>query len=168
MHIDIKYLPPVHDETARRYLFVAIDRATRWVFLHVYGDMTDRDSVDFLRWLKLASPIKVTKILTDNGSQFTDRFTTTDNKPSGQHAFDKSVPAWPSNIAWYRRMQVSHLKLAAKAGCFSCARELARTASRADLGEAAELARVREREPGAELGIAGYLDRAIDARADRL
>ena len=89
MHIDIKYLPPVHDETARRYLFVAIDRATRWVFLHVYGDMTDRDSVDFLRWLKLASPIKVTKILTDNGSQFTDRFTTTDNKPSGQHAFDK-------------------------------------------------------------------------------
>lgn len=68
---------------------------------------------------------------------------------------------------------MSHLKLAAlmraaKAGCFSCARELARTASRADLGEAAELARVREREPGAEPGIAGYLDRAIDARADRL
>ena len=32
VHIDVKYLPQMHDETKRRYLFVAIDRATRWVF----------------------------------------------------------------------------------------------------------------------------------------
>jgi transposase InsO family protein len=51
--------------------------------------MTDHSSVDFLRRLKLASPIKITKILTDNGSQFTDRFAMKDKKPSGQHAFDK-------------------------------------------------------------------------------
>jgi transposase InsO family protein len=89
VHIDIKYLPQMPDETSRRYLFVAIDRATRWVFLHIYGDMTDHSSVDFLRRLKLASPIKITKILTDNGSQFTDRFAMKDKKPSGQHAFDK-------------------------------------------------------------------------------
>jgi hypothetical protein len=36
VHIDIKYLPQMPDETSRRYLFVAIDRATRWVFLHIY------------------------------------------------------------------------------------------------------------------------------------
>jgi transposase InsO family protein len=36
---------------------------------------TEASSVDFLRRLKLASPIKIVKILTDNGSQFTDRFT---------------------------------------------------------------------------------------------
>eukprot|EP01035_Chromulina_nebulosa_P053589 gene53589-73271_t len=35
--------------------------------------------------LKLASPIKISKILTDNGSQFTDRFAAKDKKPSGQH-----------------------------------------------------------------------------------
>jgi hypothetical protein len=56
VHIDIKYLPQMPDETSRRYLFVAIDRATRWEFMHIYGDMTDRNSVDFLRRLKLASP----------------------------------------------------------------------------------------------------------------
>jgi transposase InsO family protein len=88
IHIDIKYLPQMPDETARRYLFVAIDRATRWVFMHIYSDMTDTSSVDFLRRLKLASPIKISKILTDNGSQFTDRFATRDKKPSGRHAFD--------------------------------------------------------------------------------
>ena len=33
LHIDIKYLPQMADEDRRRYLFVAIDRATRWVFV---------------------------------------------------------------------------------------------------------------------------------------
>lgn len=31
LHIDIKYWPKMPDEEQRRYLFVAIDRATRWV-----------------------------------------------------------------------------------------------------------------------------------------
>jgi transposase InsO family protein len=90
VHIDIKYLPQIPDETSRRYLFVAIDRATRWVSMHIYGDMTDKSSVDFLRRLKLASPIKIATILTDNGSQFTDRFAMKDKKPSGEHACDKA------------------------------------------------------------------------------
>ena len=32
-HIDVKYLPQMADETSQRCLFVAIDRATRWVFI---------------------------------------------------------------------------------------------------------------------------------------
>ena len=35
LHIDIKYLPQMSDEDRRRYLFVAIDRATRWVFVRI-------------------------------------------------------------------------------------------------------------------------------------
>jgi hypothetical protein len=35
-------------------------------------------------------PIKISNILTDNGSQFTDRFSTKDKKPSGDHAFDQA------------------------------------------------------------------------------
>ena len=38
VHIDIKYLPQMPDETAKRYLFVAINRATRWVFIELYAD----------------------------------------------------------------------------------------------------------------------------------
>jgi hypothetical protein len=33
IRIDVKYLPQMIDENSRRYLFVAIDRATRWVFI---------------------------------------------------------------------------------------------------------------------------------------
>jgi hypothetical protein len=33
LHVDIKYLPQMPDEAHRRFLFVAIDRATRWVYV---------------------------------------------------------------------------------------------------------------------------------------
>ena len=42
IHIDVKYLPQMADEKHRRYLFVAIDRATRWVHLTVYSSKTGR------------------------------------------------------------------------------------------------------------------------------
>ena len=90
VHIDIKYLPQMPDEAHRRYLFVAIDRATRWVYFRIYGNQTDVSSTDFLRRLKKVAPMKIQKILTDNGSQFTDRFTSKDKRASGKHAFDVS------------------------------------------------------------------------------
>ena len=88
LHIDIKYLPQMPDETQRRYLFVAIDRATRWVFMRTYRDQSDTSSTDFLRRLKRAAPMRIKTVLTDNGSQFTDRFTSRTRTPSGQHVFD--------------------------------------------------------------------------------
>ena len=89
VHMDIKYLPQMADESARRYLFVAIDRATRWVLLRIYGDQSEASSTDFLRRLHAASPLKIVKLLTDNGSQFTDRFTSKTKEPTGKHAFDR-------------------------------------------------------------------------------
>ena len=77
------------DERARRYLFVAIDRATRWVFLRIYAHQDEAASTDFLRRLHQAAPMKIQIVLTDNGSQFTDRFTSKTRTPSGQHAFDR-------------------------------------------------------------------------------
>lgn len=89
VHVDIKYLPPMADETARRYLFVAIDRATRWVYLRIYADQSKTSSTDFLRRLHATAPMKIARLLTDNGSQFTDRFTSKGKPPAGQHAFDR-------------------------------------------------------------------------------
>ena len=93
LHIDIKYLPQMPDETQRRYLFVAIDRATRWVFFRIYRNQTEASSTDFLRRLKLAAPMQIQKVLTDNGSQFTDRFTSKNRVATGRHAFDVSCTA---------------------------------------------------------------------------
>ena len=88
LHMDIKYLPQMPDESERRYLFVAIDRATRWVFMRIYADQSESSSVDFLNRLDQAAPMKIVKLLTDNGSQFTDRFTSKKREPTGRHSFD--------------------------------------------------------------------------------
>ena len=67
IHIDVKYLPQMADETARRYLFVAIDRATRWVFIRIFEARTAANARRFLRDLERACPLRIRTILTDNG-----------------------------------------------------------------------------------------------------
>ena len=89
LHIDVKYLPQMQDETKRRYLFVAIDRATRWVFIRVYNTKTAANARRFLRDLERACPIRIRTILTDNGKEFTDRlFGLRKRTATGERAFD--------------------------------------------------------------------------------
>jgi hypothetical protein len=97
LHMDVKYLPQMEDETKRRYLFVAIDRATRWVYLEVKEDKTARGARTFPQNLAHACPIRVQKLLTDNGKEFTDRLFSRDKQASGQHEFDPLCAA--PNIA---------------------------------------------------------------------
>lgn len=46
-------------EQDRRYLFVAFDGATRWVFLHAYAQQSDSSSTDCLIKVKNACPVKI-------------------------------------------------------------------------------------------------------------
>jgi hypothetical protein len=66
VHVDVKYLPQMADESRRRYLFVAIDRATRWVFVRIYPAKTAANARRFLRDLERAAPMTITRVLTDN------------------------------------------------------------------------------------------------------
>ena len=88
LHMDIKYLPQMADETQRRYLFVAIDRATRWVYFRTCRNQSWASSTDFLRRLGRVAPMVIKTLLTDNASQFTDRFTSTGKQASGEHVLD--------------------------------------------------------------------------------
>ena len=91
VHIDIKYLPRMEDESSRKYLFVAIDRATRWVYLEIFPDKTAASAQLFLERVVEKAPFKITKLLTDNGKEFTDRFTPNgEREPTGNHDFDKA------------------------------------------------------------------------------
>jgi hypothetical protein len=91
VHVDVKYLPQLPDETAHRYLFVAIDRASRWVYVEILGEKTAHNAAEFLQRLVDNAPFKVQKVLTDNGKEFTDRFGATGERdPSGRHRFDRA------------------------------------------------------------------------------
>lgn len=73
VHVDVKYLPQMADEARRRYLFVAIDRATRSGFVSLKADKTARSARAFLKALAKAAPFRIQTLLTDNGTEFTDR-----------------------------------------------------------------------------------------------
>ena len=90
LHVDVKYLPQMADEERRRFLFVAIDRATRWVFVRIYPAKTSANARRFVRDLERAAPMKITRVLTDNGKEFTDRlFGLRKRAATGKHEFDR-------------------------------------------------------------------------------
>ena len=75
-------------------LFVAIDRATRWVFVAIKASKTAASARSFLRALHQACPVRITRLLTDNGKEFTDRlFASRERQPSGNHEFDRLCQA---------------------------------------------------------------------------
>jgi hypothetical protein len=77
------------DESTRRYLFVGIDRASRWVYLAIMPDKSASSAARFLNKLKKAAPFRISKVLTDNGKEFTDRFdVNSERTPTGNHLFD--------------------------------------------------------------------------------
>jgi transposase-like protein len=79
----------MQDETKRRYPFVAIDRATRWVFMRIFPKKSAASAWRFLRDLERACPLKIRIILMDNGKEFTDRlFGLRKRAATGKHEFE--------------------------------------------------------------------------------
>lgn len=90
-HIDLKELPRMPDEADKSYLCVAIERASRWAYFEILPDKTAQGTQAFLERLAAACPFKIEKILTDNGKEFTDRFTAQgEREPTGRHPFDQA------------------------------------------------------------------------------
>jgi transposase InsO family protein len=74
VHLDVKHLPKLRTsdgEPRKRYLFVAIDRCSRFVHLAVRDDETEASAKAFLEEALAAFPFRVTHVLTDRGSCFT-------------------------------------------------------------------------------------------------
>lgn len=74
VEIDVKYVPELVGNT-RYYQFTAIDCASRWRYLKIYPNLSNTDSLDFLETLIAVAPFKIRAIKTDNGSNFTNRYT---------------------------------------------------------------------------------------------
>jgi len=68
-HVDIA---EVRTEEGRLYLFVAIDRTSKFAFVELHEKATMRGATDFLQALIKAVPYKIHTVLTDNGIQFAD------------------------------------------------------------------------------------------------
>ena len=92
IHIDLKHLPRLQKQPS--YVFVAIDRATRFVHIEIITNKRAQTVAACLNRFLKAFPHQVHTILTDNGSEFTDRFAVDmigkpEGQPSGCHPFDR-------------------------------------------------------------------------------
>src|SRR5882724_9959949 len=66
-HIDIA---EVRTAEGRLYLFVAIDRTSKFAYAELHGKAKRQTASDFLKALIKAVPYKIHTVLTDNGIQF--------------------------------------------------------------------------------------------------
>jgi transposase InsO family protein len=92
IHIDLKHLTGLRGH--KSYVFVAIDRATRFVHVEIVESRSAKTIAACLERFLDAFAYPVHVILTDNGSEFTDRFAVDmkdkpEDKPSGRHPFDR-------------------------------------------------------------------------------
>lgn len=70
LHIDCFYLPKFNGK--RMYCYLAIDRATRVIFLRIYHRKNKEAAADFLVQALGFYPFRIHTILTDNGKEFTN------------------------------------------------------------------------------------------------
>jgi len=85
VHIDIS---EVRVGKEKIYLFVAIDRCTKYVYAELHPQMTQEIACAFLKHFIADYPCKISKILTDNGSQFTYQLLAEHLRPKKMHPFD--------------------------------------------------------------------------------
>lgn len=74
LEIDVKYVPG-RIVNKRYYQYTAIDTASRWRYLKVYDEQSNSHSIDFLKEVISVFEYKVQAIKTDNGSIFTNYYT---------------------------------------------------------------------------------------------
>jgi len=82
-HIDIAEVRTVE---GKLYLFVAIDRTSKFVYVALLKKYGKAEAAQFLRNLIQVVPYKIHTILTDNGIQFTNRSV---DKHAWIHIFDR-------------------------------------------------------------------------------
>jgi transposase InsO family protein len=90
-HIDIA---EVHTQEGRLYLFVAIDRTSKFAFAELHAKATRRVAGDFLRHLIAAVPYRVHTVLTDNGTHFTTPGNTSSAAPDIKAAIEAGETVW--------------------------------------------------------------------------
>lgn len=86
IQIDVKFVPSVClvGEAAGKkfYQYTAIDEYSRWRFVEAFEEHSTYSSAQFLEHLVKAFPMPIECVQTDNGPEFTNRFTTHRDKPT--------------------------------------------------------------------------------------
>ena len=98
-HIDIA---EVRTAEGKLYLYVAIDRTSKFAYAELHKSQTKMIAAEFLRNLIKAVPYKINKVLTDNGIQFTNH---DHHKNAFTHIFERVCN---ENKIEHRKTKIKH------------------------------------------------------------
>lgn len=98
-HVDIA---EVRTAEGKLYLYVGIDRTSKFAYAELHKNQTKMIAAEFLRNLIQAVPYKINKILTDNGIQFTNH---DHHKYAFTHIFERVCK---ENDIEHRKTKVKH------------------------------------------------------------
>lgn len=87
IQVDVKFVPSaclINSEVIGKQFFqyTAIDEFSRWRFVEAFEEHNTYSSAQFLEHLVKAFPVPIECIQTDNGTEFTNRFTSNYEKPT--------------------------------------------------------------------------------------
>ena len=86
IQIDVKFVPSVclvnEAKGLKFYQYTAIDEFSRWRFVEAFEEHSTYSSALFLEHLIKAFPMPIECVQTDNGTEFTNRFTSHKDKPT--------------------------------------------------------------------------------------
>ncbi len=99
-HVDIAVASTAE---ARLYLFVAVDRTSKFDFAELHADQTRDTACGFLRRLITVVPYRIHVVLTDNGIEITNR---QKGKRAFKHPFDR---VYAQHDIEHRLTKVNHL-----------------------------------------------------------
>ncbi len=96
VHLDVKYLTKLKGK--RSYVYVGIDRATRYVYVEVHDDLKPATAAAFVEQLRRHLEdlhVRLRVVLSDNGFEWTDRCAGKRKaKGSGKHAVGRLCAKW--------------------------------------------------------------------------
>lgn len=86
VQVDVKFVPAVclvnQAAGQKFYQYTALDEYSRWRFVEAFEEHSTYSSAIFLAHLLNAFPFPIECVQTDNGAEFTNRFTTHKDKPT--------------------------------------------------------------------------------------
>ena len=100
LHVDTA---EVRTSEGKAYVFVAIDRTSKFVVARLCKDKTQKTAQEFLEYVIKTVPYVIHTILTDNGMEYTDVIHY--KKPSGRHPFDRICK---THFIEHRLTQIKH------------------------------------------------------------
>jgi transposase len=84
---DVKYLLHLLPNGQKCYVYNFVDHASKWAFKRAYEAIGASETRDFMRFVVQAAPFVITRLQTDNGSEFTNKYLTSLDDPK-PHALD--------------------------------------------------------------------------------